>query len=326
MKIRQARKSAGVFSLAILLAACLFAGPATAADWPQRTITLIQPFGAGGVTDRIGRVLAEFLSQELGVPVIVEARPGAGGALGSSQVARALPDGYTLLVSGLASQVTSPLVTPNANLDTFRDFTHIAYLGGPPIVWAVTPSTDMKSVADVVAAVKGGTVTSYASPGVGTLGNLAAELVILKAGIDINHIPYNNQTLADVISGRVLLASTAWATALGHIQGKTLRAVGVTSEARLKAAPDVPTFREQGHDVAAATWASLSGPAGLPPEIVNRLNALVAKFLQRPELLKPLEQDILEIKIMTPEQITAHFRTEVVTWTPVVANFLSKRK
>jgi tripartite-type tricarboxylate transporter receptor subunit TctC len=299
---------------------------ASAADWPQRTITLVQPFGSGGVTDRIGRVLADYLSQELGVPVIVEARPGAGGALGSLQVARAAPDGHTLLVSGLASQVTSPLVTPNPNLDTMRDFTHIAYLGGPPIVWAVPPSTDMKSVADVVAAAKAGKVTSFASPGVGTLGHLAAEYVALKAGIEMSNVPYNNQTLADVISGRIMLASTAWATALGHIQGKTLRPVGVTSEARLKAAPDLPTFKEQGYDVAASTWAALSGPAKLPPEIVTRLNSLVAKFLQRPDLLKPLDQDILEIKIMTPEQITAHFKEEIVTWTPVVANFLSKRK
>src|SRR5688572_3092497 len=128
-------------TLCCVLPACLFAGAAFAADWPQRTITLVQPFGSGGVTDRTGRVLAEFLSQELGVAVIVEARPGAGGALGSSQVARSAPDGHTLLVSGLASQVTSPLVTPNPNLDTMRDFTHIAYLGGPPIVWAVPPST-----------------------------------------------------------------------------------------------------------------------------------------------------------------------------------------
>ena len=148
----------------------------------------------------------------------------------------------------------------------------------------------------------------------------------MRAGIEINHIPYNNQTLADVISGRVLLASTSWGTALGHIQGKTLRPVGVTSEARLKTAPDLPTLREQGYDVAASTWAALSGPAGLPPEIVARLNGLVAKFLQRPESLKLLEQDILEVKIMTPEQITARFKEEIVTWTPVVANFLSKRK
>ena len=315
-----------LLTVVCFLMTSMVASLASAADWPQRTITLVQPFGSGGVTDRIGRVLADYLSRELGVPVIVEARPGAGGSLGSLQVARAAPDGYTLLVSGLASQVTSPLVTANPNLDTMRDFTHIAYLGGPPIVWAVTPSTDMKSVADVVAAAKAGKVTSFASPGVGTLGHLAAEYVALKAGIEMSNVPYNNQTLADVISGRIMLASTAWATALGHIQAKTLRPVGVTSEARLKAAPDLPTFKEQGYDVAASTWAALSGPAKLPPEIVTRLNSLVAKFLQRPDLLKPLDQDILEIKVMTPEQLTAHFKEEIVTWTPVVANFLSRRK
>lgn len=315
-----------LLSFAVLLAAPFRVGPALGADWPQRTITLVQPFGAGGVTDRIARVLAEFLSHELGVPVIVETRPGGGGALGSSQVARAAPDGHTLLVSGLASQVTSPLVSPTTHPDPFRNFTHIAYLGGPPVVWVVPSSSDMKSVADLVAGAKAGKVTSYASPGVGTLGHLAAEYVVYKAGISMSNVPYNNQTLADVISGRIPLASTAWATALGHIQGNTLRPVGVTSEQRLKAAPDVPTFKEQGYDLSAATWAALSGPAGLPAPVVTRLNELVAKFLQRPDLLKPLEQDILEVKIMSPEQITAHFRAEVATWTPVVANFRSKQK
>ena len=304
----------------------LLTTPVSANDWPQRTITLIQPFGAGGVTDRIGRVLGEYLSQELGVPVIVETRPGAGGALGSAQVARATPDGYTFLVSGLASQVIAPLVNPNPNVDTMRDFTHIAYLGGPPVGWVVTPSTDMKSVADVVAAVKAGKVTSYASPGVGTLGHLAAEQVSLKAGIEMSNVPYNNQTLADVISGRILLASSAWATLLGHIQSGTLRPVGVTSETRLKSAPDIPTFKEQGYDVAASTWAALSGPAKLSPDIVTRLNGLVAKFLQRPESMKLLAQDILEIKIMSPEQITAHFRQEIAGWTPTIANFKSRRQ
>jgi tripartite-type tricarboxylate transporter receptor subunit TctC len=320
------RKLARLFNLILFLAACLVVQPALAADWPQRTITLIQPFGAGGVTDRIARVLADYLSKELGVPVIVETRPGAGGAIGSLQVARASPDGHTLLVSGLASQVTSPLVTSNTSFDTMRDFTHIAYLGGPPIVWAVPPSTEMKSVADVVAGAKAGKVTSFATPGVGTLGHLAAEQVALKAGIELSSVPYNNQTLADVISGRILLTSTAWATALGQIQAKTLRAVGVTSAARLKAAPDLPTFKEQGYDVVASTWAALSGPAGLPLDVVKRLNGLVAKFLQRADLLKPLEQDILEIKIMTPEQITSHFKDEIVVWTPVVANFRAKKK
>ena len=320
------RRLSFLLGLAGFLAAPVLASPAFCADWPQRTITLVQPFGAGGVTDRIGRALAEFLSQELGVAVIVETRPGGGGALGSSQVARAAPDGHTLLVSGLASQVTSPLVSPSTHPDPFRDFTHIAYLGGPPVVWAVPPSSDMKSVADVVAGAKAGKVTSYASPGVGTLGHLAAEYVVYKAGISMSNVPYNNQTLADVIAGRISVASTAWATALGHIQGNTLRPVGVTSEQRLKAAPDLPTFKEQGYDLAASTWAALSGPAGLPAPIVARLNGLVAKFLQRPDLLKPLEQDILEIKIMSPEQVTAHFKSEVATWSPVVANFLSKQK
>jgi len=306
------------------LGAALLVQPAQAADWPQRTITLIQPYGAGGVTDRVGRVLADYLSHELGVPVIVETRPSAGGAVGSTQVARAAPDGYTLLVSGLASQVIGPLVTPNPNLDPMRDFTHIAYLGGPPVGWVVTPMTDMKTVADVIAAVKAGRLTSYASPGVGTLGHLATEQVLMKAGIQMTHVPYNNRTLADVIGGHVLLGAPAWATVVANLQGDSLRPIGVTSETRLKAAPDLPTFKEQGYDVVASTWASLSGPAGLPPEIVNRLNGLAAKFLQRPDLLKPLEQDILEVKIMSPQQITAHFKQEIANWTPIVENLRSK--
>jgi tripartite-type tricarboxylate transporter receptor subunit TctC len=324
--MKMLREIACLVGLALMSTALLVAQPSSAADWPTRTITLIQPFGAGGVTDRIARVLADYLSKELGVSVIVETRPGAGGSIGSTQVARANPDGYTLLVSGLASQVTSPLVRGDTSLDPLRDFTHIAYLGGPPIVWAVSPATGMKTVADVIKEAKHGKVTSFASPGVGTLGHLVAELVALKAGIQLNNVPYNNQTLADVISGRILLASTAWATALGQIQAKALHPVGVTSETRLKAAPDLPTFKEQGYDAAASTWASLSGPAGLSPEIVKRLNTLVGKFLQRADLLKPIENDILEIRIMTPEQITAQFNHELAVWTPVVENFRAKRK
>ena len=195
------------------------------------------------------------------------------------------------------------------------------------VLLLVNPELPVSNLGELVALVKAvPNRYSYASWGIGSNGHLTMEWLKTKTGMQISHIPYNNQTLADVITGRVALASTAWATALGHIQGKTLRAVGVTSEARLKAAPDLPTFREQGYDVAAATWAALSGPAGLPPDIVSRLNGLVAKFLQNPELLKPLDQDILEVRIMTPEQITTHFKNEITVWTPVVANFLAKRK
>jgi tripartite-type tricarboxylate transporter receptor subunit TctC len=288
--------------------------PSMAAEWPARTIHIVVPFGPAGVADRFARILADGLATELKPPVVVENRGGAGGLIAGAQVARAEPDGYTLLISGLATQVIAPALSANPGFAA-RDFTHIAYIGGPPVGWVVTPSTALQSVDDVVREARAGKLSGYASSGVGTLGHLVSEFVLQKAGVRLNHIPYNTAVVTDVIAGHVPLASYAWGSVAGPAQGGAVRAIAVSSEARLSGFPDVPTFREQGYDFAARTWMALSGPKGVPREIVQTLNDAVVKVLDRAR--QKLAPDAVEPVPMTPEQLAQLFEQETARWTPV---------
>ena len=193
---------------------------------------------------------------------MIENRGGGGGIVAATQVARAEPDGYTILMGGLAPQILAPAIAGNAGFDALRDFTHIAYIGGPPIVWVVPPSSELRSVADLVAAAKADKFSGYASSGVGTLGHLVVEYVAKQNGLKLTHIPYNTAAFADIIAGRVPMGSFTWGAALGQVQGGTLRALAVTTEARRPEVPNVPTFKELGYDLVASTWFSFSGAEG----------------------------------------------------------------
>jgi tripartite-type tricarboxylate transporter receptor subunit TctC len=307
-------------------AAALWMGlSGAAAQWPAKTIQLVVPFAPPGAADLLGRTVAEGLAAELKQHVVVENRGGAGGVVGSAQVARAEPDGYTLLLSGLASHVIAPLANPKSGYDPLRDFTHIAYVGGPPVGWVVTPSTDMRTVDDVLAQARAGKLAGYASPGLGTLGQLAAEQVLQKARVTLAHIPYNSAAMNDIIAGRVELGSFAWSSVLGQVQSGTVRALAVSSEARMPGFPDVPTFKELGHDLVASTWFSISGPKGLPKEIVQRLNEAVVKTMARPDVRERLLQNGIETKSMSAEQLTSHVEAEIGRWQVVMKNGAQKK-
>lgn len=174
--------------------------------------------------------------------------------IAATHVARAEPDGYTLLMGGLAPQILAPAVAKNADFDALRDFTPIAYIGGPPLVWVVPPASDLRSLADLIAAAKADKFSGYASSGVGTVGHLVVELVARQNGLKLTHIPYNTAAFADIIAGRVPMGSFTWGAALGQLQGGTLRALAVTTEARRPEVPSVPTFKELGYDLVASTW------------------------------------------------------------------------
>ncbi len=303
---------------AALLSAVLVAPTARAADWPTRPIHIVAPFGPAGAADKFARVLADYLPAELKQPVVVENRGGGGGIIGSAQVARADPDGYTLLISSLASQAIAPAISPNPGFDSMRDFTHIAYFGGPPIGWVVTPSSDLHSVDDVLAAARDGKLAGYASSGIGTLGHLVAEAVMQQSGAQMSHIPYNTAALPDILAGHVPLASYAWSSVLGQVQAGTLRAIAVSTASRQPDFPDVPTFREQGFDLVASTWFALSGPARMPREIVERLNREVYRIMDRPDVRQRFAQDAIDFKSMTPEDLTQLFAVEIARWAPVI--------
>ena len=304
-------------ALVTMLLAALFAAPAQSADWPAKPIRIIVPFAPGGAADVWARVIAEHLSTALKQSVVVENRGGSGGMIAATQVARAEPDGYTLLIGGLAPQILAPAVARNTDFDALRDFTPIAYIGGPPLVWVVPPASELRSVADLIAAAKADKFSGYASSGVGTVGHLVVELVARQNGLRLTHIPYNTAAFADIIAGRVPMGSFTWGAALGQLQGGTLRALAVTTEARRPEVPTVPTFKELGYDLVASTWFTLTAPKGLPKEIAQRLNREVLAILDRPEVKRRLEQDAFDPKPLTPEQVSAFMASELARWTPV---------
>jgi tripartite-type tricarboxylate transporter receptor subunit TctC len=308
-----------MFKLLVVVLSALWAlsGAARAADWPAKPIRIVVPFAAGGAADVWARIVAEHLSTALKQSVVVENRGGAGGMLGATQVARAEPDGYTLLMAGLASNVISPAMSANPSIDPVRDFTYVAYVGGPPITWVVNPSSDLRSLKDVIEQAKAGKVSGYASSGVGTLGHLVAEFVAKKEGLKLNHIPYNTAAFTDIIAGRVPLGAFTWGAVLGQARGGTLRPLAITTEASLPDFPDLPTFKELGYDLVASTWFALAGPKGLPPEITKRVNEEVIKIMQMPDVQKRIAQDAFDAKPMSPAQLTSFVEAELARWKPL---------
>jgi tripartite-type tricarboxylate transporter receptor subunit TctC len=303
--------------LAIALALLASAEPGIAADWPTKPIRLVVPFGPAGVADLLGRIVAEHLQNEFKQTVVVENRGGASGLPAAAQVARSEPDGYTLLLSGLATNVIAAAVSPNPGFDTLRDFTHIAYLGGPPVGWIAAPSTEIRSVADALRLAREGKLVGYASSGTGTLGHLVTEYVVQKTGTPMTHIPYNTAVFTDLIAGRVPLASYAWSSVVGQVNGGTVRAIAVSSENRLADFADVPTFKELGYNLVARTWFALSGPKGMPVDIVERINKEVIKMFDGKAVRERLAQQAVDAKPMTPEEVARHFESEVSQWTPI---------
>jgi tripartite-type tricarboxylate transporter receptor subunit TctC len=294
---------------------------ALAQAWPVKPVRIIAPFAAGGTADTLGRVVSAKLTESLGQSFIVENRTGAGGVVGSEVAARSAPDGYTLVVSAVASHVIAPVLT-RVPFDPLRDFTHIALFGGPPAVFAVHPSLPAKDLKAFIALARSrpGQLT-YGSPGNGTQGHLVAEVLKRSAGIDIRHIPYRGASLAvpDAMSGQIHAICTTLSTASGQIRSGRLRALALSSEQRLQDFGDVPTFRELGFPQLVATvWFGLSGPAGLPADIVNKLNAEVGRILQLRDVRERLRAEGMELASGNAKPYAAFVASEIERWTPIV--------
>ena len=308
--------------LPALLAGLAFSVAALAQPYPSRPVKIIAPFGPGGTADTLGRLVAAKLSEQLKESFVVENRPGAGGAVGSELVAKSPPDGYTLVVSGIASHVIAPHLPNGTPYDPLKDFTHIALLGGPPAVVAVTPSLPAKTLKEFVALAKKqpGKLT-YGSPGPGTQGQLVMELFKREAGIDVLHVPYKGAAAAvtDMMGGQVNAVSTTLTTASGQIKGGRARALALSSAERLPDYPDIPTFAEQGFpNIIGTVWFSLSGPAGMPADIVNRLNAEVRRALELSEVKARLRHDGIVPNRLDAKEFTAFVADELRRWGPIV--------
>lgn len=306
--------------ITLVAAAAIIALPAAAEEWPARPVRIIAPFAPGGTADTLGRIAAEQLSEVFHQQFFVENRGGGGGVPASLAVARMEPDGYNFVVSGIATHAIAPAVNPNTGYDPVKDFTHVAYFGGPPIVFIVPKDLGVKNLPELVAFAKAhNEKLTFASPGTGTSGHLVAEYFAGKAGIGVEHVPYRGAApgVMDVMAGHLRFGSMTWTTASGQISAGTVVPLAVTSAKRLADFPDIQTFREQGYDLVSTTWFSLSGPPGLPKDIVNAVNREIIKGFAKPEVQARLRTEQVLTEPMTPEEFTKFVGEEYARWKPV---------
>ena len=293
---------------------------ASAADWPTQPVRIIAPYAPGGTGDTLGRLVAEPLSAVFKQQFFIENRPGASGMIGTLAVAKAQPDGNTLMVTSISAHVFAPAMQ-SAGYDPVKDFTHIAYFGGPPIVLVAHPSLGARTFQELkTLATSGNQSLDYVSPGVGSLGHLVPEYLAKKDNIKLNHIPYKGSSPAvqDLVAGHVKLGCLTWTTALGQIRAGTLIPLAVTSSKRLPEAPNVPTLLELGYpEMVVTTWYGLSAPPRLDKDIITRLNREVINVLTRPAVKTHLDREGIETEPMTPEAYTSFIQAEVAKWGPI---------
>ena len=293
-----------------------------AQPYPSRPVRVVVPLSPGGFADTPARMLAPRLSEQLGRQFFVENKPGAGGTIGADFVAKAAPDGYTLLVTGTPHVISAHLYK-KLPYDALKDFTHIALVASGPYALVVNPQkTPVSSVRELIAAAKAepGKI-DFASSGNGSAQHLVGALFNSMAGIELNHVPYKGSgpAMQDLIAGQVGVSFAGVPNVLGHVKSGRLRALGVTTAKRWSELPEVPTLAEAGVAGYEATlWLNVSGPAGMPAEIVQRLNAEIAKALREPEVQANFRAAGVEATSMGPEELGRFMRAEYEKWGRVV--------
>src|SRR5688572_15081383 len=306
------------------LIACVLAPSASAQSqaWPVKPVRIIAPFAPGGSADTLGRVVATKLTELIGQNFLVENRGGAGGIVGVEAVIRGAPDGYTLVVTGMGPLVVAASMAPKLPFDPVKDFTHIALFGGSPSVLCVHPSLPARDVKSFIALAKArpGTIT-YGSAGHGSTGQLLVELLRKQARIDVQHVPYKGASLAvaDLVGGHIGASSGTLPSMAAQIQAGKIRAIAMSSASRLADYPDVATYRESGFaELVQTVWFGLSGPPGLPNEIVTRLNTEVRRILQLPDVRDRLRAQAIDPPLLDPKAFTEFVAAEFRRWAPIV--------
>lgn len=301
--------------------AAAFALPAAQAAYPERPVRIVVGFSAGGSTDVVARILAKELSEELGQSFVVENKPGGGSNIAASEVARAKPDGYTLLMVAVTSAINETLYR-NLDFSLVKDFAPVALGVKVPNVLVVNPSVPAKTVKELVDYAKANPgKLAFASSGSGTSIHMAGELFKIQAGVDAMHVPYKGSAPAvtDLIGGQVHFMFDNMPSAWPHVQAGKLRALAVTTSERSKSAPDLPTMVESGFkDFDVSSWFGLIAPAGTPADVVDKLNAAVQKALDKPEVQKRFTDLGAVWQHTTPAEFGAFIKSEVDQWRTVV--------
>jgi tripartite-type tricarboxylate transporter receptor subunit TctC len=309
---------------ACLLAALAAVAPQTAwaqADWPSKPIKIVVPYAPGGSSDMLGRLIARHLQDALKQAVVVENKGGAGGVIGSKEVAKAAPDGYTLVVSGIGSHVIAPIDQPGA-FDPMKDFTHIAMLAGPPLGMVVNAEQPIKDVRGFITAAQTNVAgISWGSPGQGTHGHLTGELFRQNLKLNMVHISYKGAgpAVADLLGNQIPAAFMTLSSSNAHVDTGKLRLLAVSSAKRVAQYPNTPTLAELGYpQLTGTTWFSISGPAGMPRDVVDKLNAEIRRGLQTPALMKALANESMETLDLDAVGFTKYVAAEIARWTPAV--------
>jgi tripartite-type tricarboxylate transporter receptor subunit TctC len=311
------------FVVALVTAAALsFGSLAAAQDYPNRNITLIVPFPPGGGNDAMARIMADRLSSVLGHTVVVDNRGGAGGLIGTRAAIKAAPDGYTLLLSHTGSIGINPTLYTNAGFDPRKDFTPIGLIARMPLALLAHPSLPVKSVAELIALAreKPGMIT-LGSSSRGTGSYMCAEMFMHEAGVKMNLVPYKGtaQSLTDLIGGHTQITFTIIPPAYGNIKSGALRPLAVTSAKRSPLLPDVPTASESGlPNFEVVLNYGIVGPAGMPKDIVDKINAAMRKAIADPEVMKRISADGAEAVSSTPAEYAAIIDSDDKRWSALI--------
>ena len=296
--------------------------PTYAADYPTRPVMLVVAFTPGGPSDVLARIVGKKMEQLLGAPFVIENRPGAGGNIAAESVARAAPDGYTLLMGNNSILATNESLYKHINYSPEKDFIPITLIGTQANILIVNPDVPARSLKELIALAKAqpGKI-NFASSGYGAAAHLAGELFKAEAKIDIVHVPYKGAApaLQDVIAGHNQMMFATAASVMGHIEGGRVRALAVTTLKRTAALPDIPTMDEAGlKGFDASTWHGLVAPAGTPPQVIAILHDAAVKALQDPAVQASLGKLGVDIVGDTPQEFQVYIKSEIPKWTAIV--------
>src|SRR5215468_5395086 len=295
--------------------------PAAAQEWPARPVRIVNTFAPGGAADILARIVADHLSAAFKQQFFVETRAGAGGVIGVQTVANSDPDGYNFVITTLSLTVIGPFTNPKIGYDPLKDLTHVGYIAGSPILFITSAKSDVKTLKDFVAKSKASAKPlAYGSSGLSSAGQMVAQSFAMQTDLKFEIIPYKgaSQSIVDVVANHIDFATPTVTSASGQLRGGTVTGLAVSAERRLPDYPDVPTFRELGYDVVATNWFGLAGPAGLPAEIVRKVNAEINVAMAKPESQQRMREDGMLVRAMDAAAFRKFIEAEGVRWKPVI--------